>query len=130
MGKGYKDLLAEANAAIETYSTEDALKLIDDEGIVFIDVRGALELEQEGKLPGAVHASRGMLEFLVDPDSPYHNQVFSSGKKFLLYCASGGRSALAAHRMQEMGISSVAHIAGGFAAWKKAGGPLEDTTAH
>lgn len=125
MKKGFKDLLAEANAVIETTSVEEALDRLGDEGTVFIDLRDAPELEREGKIPDALHASRGMLEFLVDPESPYHNSIFSSGKTFLFYCASGGRSAFAAQRAQEMGLTPVAHIGGGLQAWKEIGGPVE-----
>ena len=129
MKKGYKQLLAEANEAVVTYTTEQALTLLNDESIVFVDIRDTLELEREGKIPGAVHASRGMLEFLVDPDSPYHNPIFASGKKFLFYCASGGRSAFATQRMQEMGLSPVAHLKGGLKTWKEAGGPVQAITS-
>lgn len=125
MKKGFKDLLAEANAVIKTTSVEDALTRLGDEDTVFIDLRDVPELEREGKIPGALHASRGMLEFLIDPESPYHNTIFSSGKTFLLYCASGGRSAFAAQRAQEMELNPVAHIGGGLKAWKEVGGPVE-----
>jgi rhodanese-related sulfurtransferase len=125
MKKGFKQLLSEANERVITYTPAEALALWQDEQVVFVDVRDASELARDGKIPGAVHASRGMLEFLVDPESPYHNPVFASGKKFLLYCASGGRSAFAAQRMQEMGLSSVGHMAGGMKAWKETTGPIE-----
>jgi len=125
MKKGYKELLAEANERVITYTTEQALTLLHDESIVFVDIRDTPELEREGKIPGAVHASRGMLEFLVDPESSYHNPIFASGKKFLFYCAGGGRSAFATQRMQEMGLSPVAHLKGGLKGWKEVGGPVE-----
>ena len=124
MENGYKELLAAANAAIKTYAAEEAIEHRNDAGIAFVDVRDRSELERDGKIPGAVHVSRGMLEFRIDPDSPYHNPVFSSGKKLLFYCASGGRSALAAQTAQEMGLDKVAHIGGGLQAWEKAGGPI------
>src|SRR6266436_3835594 len=98
-------MVAEANAVVETIQAADALCLLDDTNIAFIDLRDAPELERDGKIPGAIHASRGMLEFLIDPTSPYHNAVFSSGKKLVLYCASGGRSALAAQTAQSMGLA-------------------------
>jgi rhodanese-related sulfurtransferase len=123
--KGYKQLLAEANAAVITLSVEEAMDLLENEEVVFVDLRDYPELKRDGKLPGAIHATRGMLEFLIDPESPYHNPVFSSGKQFLFYCASGGRSALAAQRAQEMGMKAVAHINGGLKAWKEAGGVVE-----
>lgn len=125
MKKGYKQLLAAANAVIETVPAVEAVKQLQTEEIVFIDIRDQPELERDGKIPGAVHASRGMLEFYADPESPYHKDVFASGKKLLLYCASGGRSALAAQRLQEMGLNSVAHVGGGIKAWKEASGPVE-----
>jgi rhodanese-related sulfurtransferase len=123
MQKGYKQLMAEANAVVETISVTDAAKLQTQEA-VFIDIRDLPELQRDGQIPGAVHASRGMLEFHADPESPYHKEVFASDKKLILYCASGGRSALAAQRLQEMGFTNVAHLAGGIKAWKEANGIL------
>jgi rhodanese-related sulfurtransferase len=123
--KGFKQLVAEANAAVETVPAAEAVKRLQSEGLVFIDIRDLPELERDGKIPGAIHASRGMLEFHADPESPYHKDVFASGKKLYLYCASGGRSALAAQRLQEMGLTHVAHVGGGFKAWKEANGPVE-----
>ena len=123
--KGFKQLVAEAHAQVETLSTEQALAAVDSDDLVFVDIRDLPELERDGKIPGATHASRGMLEFVADPESPYHKDVFTAGKKLLLYCASGGRSALAAQRLQEMGFSNVAHIAGGIKAWKELNGPVE-----
>lgn len=125
MEKGYKQLIAEANAAVETIPVADALQQLHTADVAFIDIRDLPELERDGKIPGAVHASRGMLEFLADPESPYHKDIFASGKKLILYCASGGRSALAAQRLQEMGLDSVAHVSGGMKAWKEADGPVE-----
>ena len=124
--KGCKQMLAEANAVIECIPAVDALRLLDDASVAFIDLRDAPELERDGKIPGAVQASRGMLEFLIDPASPYHNAVFSSGKRLVLYCASGGRSALAAQTARSMGLTDVAHICGGLRAWKEASGPVQD----
>jgi len=125
MKKGLKQLLSEANGQIIAYTPAEALALSKDDSVVFVDIRDAPELEQNGKIPGALHVSRGMLEFVVDPESPYHNPVFASGKKFLVYCASGGRSALAVQRLQEMGLSPVGHMAGGIKAWKEINGPVE-----
>lgn len=125
MKKGYKQLLAAANAVIETIPAVEAVKQLQREEVVFIDIRDQPELERDGKIPGAVHASRGMLEFYADPESPYHKDIFTSGKKLLLYCASGGRSALAVQCLQEMGLSSIAHVGGGIKAWKEANGPVE-----
>lgn len=123
--KGIKDLLAEANGHITTYTAGEVQQLLGDEDVVFIDVRDAPELQETGTLPGAVHASRGMLEYYVDKSSPYHREVFGSGKELVFYCKSGGRSALAAQRAQEMGVGKVASMAGGMLAWQEAGGPVE-----
>lgn len=125
MKKGYKQLLTEANADIETIQVVEAVQQLRNEAVAFIDIRDLPELERDGKIPGAIHASRGMLEFHADPESPYHKAVFESGRKLLLYCASGGRSALAVQRLQEMGFRHVAHIGGGLKAWKEANGPVE-----
>ena len=125
MQKGYKQLVAEANAAVQTIPVAEAMQELQDGDVAFIDIRDLPELERDGKIPGAIHASRGMLEFMADPESPYHKDVFASGKKLILYCASGGRSALSTQRLQEMGITNVAHIAGGIKAWKEANGPVE-----
>ena len=125
MKKGFKQLVAEANAAIETIPVAEALKQLQTENVVFIDIRDLPELERDGKIPGAVHASRGMLEFHADPESPYHKDIFASDKKLILYCASGGRSALAARQLQEMGLDNIAHMGGGIKAWKEANGAVE-----
>ena len=122
--KGFKQLLAEANAAIETVSVQDAMKLANDPSVQFVDIRDANELAAGGTIPGAVHAPRGLLEFLADPESPMHKKPLSSGKKLVLFCASGGRSALATKTLGEMGIEKVSHMAGGFNAWKAANGPV------
>ncbi|MDA0369284.1 MAG: rhodanese-like domain-containing protein [Proteobacteria bacterium] len=125
MKKGYKQLVDEANSAVETIAVKDALALGGDESVTIVDIRDVRELWHEGKILGAVHAPRGMLEFWVDPDSPYHRDVFASGKKFVFYCKSGWRSALATKQLQDMGLEPVAHIDGGFGAWVEAGGPVE-----
>jgi len=123
--KGFKTLLAEANAKIETIPTRDAFALAGDDSVVLVDLRDIRELWREGKVPGAVHAPRGMLEFWVDPESPYYRDVFGQDKKYVLYCQSGWRSALATKELQDMGLTPIAHIEGGFHAWKDAGGPVE-----
>eukprot|EP00873_Tetraselmis_striata_P005401 jgi/Tetstr1/425665/TSEL_016085.t1 len=128
MTKGYKALIEEANAEIETLSVADAMALHGDPGVVFVDIRDIRELGREGRMPGAVHAPRGMLEFWVDPDSPYHKPVFGEDKRFVFFCAAGWRSALATKTVQDMGLTRVAHIDGGFGAWKDRGGPIEDPT--
>ncbi len=123
--KTVKELVAEANAKVKTVSAAEAMQLLKDPETTFIDLRDTAELQANGKIPGAVHANRGMLEFMIDPASSHHNPVFSSGKKLLFYCAGGGRSALAAATAHLMGLQNVAHLGGGFKAWKEAGGPTE-----
>lgn len=123
--KSAKDLVAEASRIVETLSGADALKLMGNPNIVFVDIREADELQKTGTLEGAVHVPRGFLEFQADPSSPTHKPELGGGKKLVLYCASGNRSALAAKALQEMGIASVAHVAGGFPALRQAGHPQE-----
>ncbi len=127
MRKGYKQLLEEANAAIETIPAVMAVPMhaAEDEQILFVDLRDPRELERDGRIPGAFHCPRGMLEFWIDPESPYHKPVFAEPKRFLFYCASGWRSALAAKAAQDMGLPNVAHVGGGLSAWRQAGGPVE-----
>ena len=123
--KGIKELCAEAEAEIETIAVADAIKLIDDPDVQIVDIRDIRELWREGAIPGANHSPRGMLEFWIDPESPYYKEMFGSGKKFVFFCAGGLRSALATQSVQRMGLKPVAHIEGGFTAWKEAGGPTE-----
>ena len=122
---GYKALLEAAEAEIETLTAEDAVALLDDENVQFVDIRDVRELQREGKVPDAFHATRGMLEFWIDPESPYYKDVFGSGKRFVFYCQSGWRSALATQTVQKMGLSDVCHIGGGFRSWVDAGNPVE-----
>lgn len=124
MKKGFKQLLADANAAIETVSVHDAMAMLDDPDVVFVDIREGEE-RQRGAVRHSVHVPRGFLEFIIDPESPMHNPTLSGDKRLVLYCASGGRSALAAKTLVDMGVGKVSHIAGGFAAWQEAGGPTE-----
>jgi rhodanese-related sulfurtransferase len=123
--EGEEDLAAEANARLKTVRPEDAVRLVGDSQTIFIDLRDSAELQRDGKIPGAVHVNRGMLEFVLDPALPYHLPVFSSGKTLIFYCTSGKRSALAAHTAQKMGLAQVSHLAGGFKGWKDAGGSVE-----
>ena len=123
--KGYKQMLAEANADIETLSVPEAMPLLGQPDVVFVDLRDPRELERDGRMPGALSCTRGMLEFWIDPESPYHKPVFAEDKRFVFFCGGGWRSALAAQAAQEMGLKPVAHVAGGFGAWKKAGAPVE-----
>lgn len=126
MKKGYKALVEEAMAEVKTYSVEEAKARLGDPNVQFVDVRDVRELEREGVIPGAFSAPRGMIEFWVDPESPYFKPVFGEGKEYVFFCAAGWRSALTAKTVQDMGLSPVAHIEGGFTAWKAAGGPVQD----
>jgi len=123
---GYKELIARAMEQIETVSLEKAQDLLGDRDTVFVDIRDVRELEREGMIPNAMHAPRGMLEFWVDPDSPYYKPIFGEGKRLVLYCASAWRSALATEALQRMGVPNVSHLEGGFSAWKKAQLPTVD----
>ena len=125
IARGYKTLLDGANATVETLEVEAVIDLIQQNDVVLIDLRDPRELEREGKMPGAFHCPRGMLEFWIDPESPYAKPVFQQDKKFVFFCAGGWRSALAAKTAQDMGLKPVAHMRGGFGAWKKAGAPVE-----
>lgn len=128
--RGYKKLLDEANAQIETINAAEAVERFPKGGegqseIVIVDLRDPREIEREGRIPGAFHCPRGMLEFWIDPESPYAKPIFQEDRKFVFQCASGWRSALAAKTAQDMGLAPVAHLGGGFTAWKAAGGPVE-----
>ena len=125
MKVGYKTLIEEAEKNIETISVDEVAALLNDDTVTIVDIRDVRELQREGKLPGAIHAPRGMLEFWVDPDSPYHRKLFSEAKRFVFYCASAWRSALATQTVQQMGMKNVCHMSGGFTAWKKADQPIE-----
>lgn len=123
---GMRALVEAAEREIETLRVEDAIALHGRDDVVFVDIRDPRELEREGKIPGAFHCPRGMLEFWVDPDSPYHKSVFAQDKRFVFFCAGGLRSALATQTAQHMGLKPVAHIEGGFSAWRKAGGAVDN----
>ena len=123
--RGIKSLIDEANAEIETVSAADAIKIAHNDDVVIVDIRDPRELERDGQVPGAFHCTRGMLEFWIDPASPYAKPKFQEDKKFVFFCAGGMRSALAAKTAQDMGLKPVAHMGGGFAAWRDAGGPIE-----
>lgn len=116
-----KQLVDNALKEIETLSLDQAAALLGDDNVVFVDIRDIRELYRSGKIPGALHSPRGMLEFWVDPESEYHRDIFSSGKKFVLYCAKSHRSALATLTLQNMGLEPVCHIDGGFEAWLEQG---------
>ncbi len=124
-GKGYKALIDEAQERITTLTVAQAQEKLGQPNVVFVDLRDPRELEREGMVPEALHATRGMLEFWVDPASPYYKKTFTPEKEYVLYCAGGWRSALAAQTLQDMGqLPNVAHIEGGFGEWKKAGAPV------
>jgi rhodanese-related sulfurtransferase len=122
---GYQELVDAAYAEVETLSVREAIPLVGRDDIVLIDIRDIRELKRDGRVPGAFHCPRGMLEFWIDPASPYHKPVFAEDKKFVFFCAGGLRSALAAQTAQNMGLKPVAHIKEGFTGWKKEGGPIE-----
>ncbi len=122
---GYKALVADAEKRIESISAEEAITSANSPDVVFVDLRDVRELKREGKIPGAFHCPRGLLEFWIDPECVYHKPVFADGKRFIFYCNLGWRSALATDIAQKMGLKNVCHIDGGFEAWKQAGGEVE-----
>jgi len=122
---GYKALLERANAEVQALDPAEAVALAVSPDYVFVDLRDPRELKRDGKIPGAFHCPRGMLEFWIDPESPYAKPLFQQEKTFVFYCASGWRSALSAKAAQDMGLAPVRHVAGGLTAWKAADGPVE-----
>ena len=120
-----KALVEAAEREVETLPVEEAIKLHGRDDVVLVDIRDVRELQRDGKVPGAFHCPRGMLEFWIDPTSHYHKPLFAQDKRYVFFRAGGLRSALAAQTAQRMGLKPVAHIGGGFGAWKKAGGPVE-----
>ena len=125
MKRGYKILVQEALALVPAYSVPEILARLSDPQVQLVDVRDVRELEREGTVPGAFHAPRGLLEFWVDPESPYFKPVFGEPREFILFCAAGWRSALAGKTLMDMGMPRVAHMEGGFGAWKAAGAPVQ-----
>ena len=125
--KGFKEFVAEAKSDLTLYSVPESIDRHAKGAAVFVDVRDAPELAKNGRIPGAVRASRGMLEFHIDPESPYFLDEFGTDEEFIFVCAVGGRSALAAQRAREMGLRSVASVEGGFNEWTAQGGPVEET---
>lgn len=121
--KGVKQLIAEAEKRTRGISIEQARLRLGEPGTVFVDIRDVRELERDGMIPGAFHAPRGMLEFWVDPESPYYKPVFTADKTFILYCQADWRGTLAAAALADMGMTNVLHMEGGFGEWKKAGAP-------
>lgn len=123
--KGFKTLVAEANALVRTLSIEEARELHGRPDVLFVDLRDPRELDREGRIPHAFHCPRGMLEFWIDPESPYAKPQFQQDVTYVFFCGGGWRSALAARTAQEMGLTPVAHVDGGFSAWKKSGAPVQ-----
>ncbi len=131
ISKGYKALVDEAMNQVRTYTVADVLERQKSGALQLVDIRDVRELEREGTVPGCVNAPRGMLEFWVDPQSPYFKPVFGDdAKEYVLFCAAGWRSALATKTLQDMGMRNVAHIEGGFSAWAKAGAPVQTYAEH
>ncbi len=125
MAKGYREMLDEADAVVDSIEVEDAAARSGDPDIVLVDIRDVRELDRDGTIEGAMHAPRGMLEFWIDPESPYHKPAFAEDKTFVFFCASGWRSLLAARVAQEMGLRSMS-LRGGFKAWKENGKPVAE----
>ena len=124
--KGFRQLVDEAKSRIKTISLEEARARLGQNDVVFVDLRDVRELEREGMVPGAFHCPRGMLEFWIDPDSPYYKDAFAPGKEFVFYCNGAWRSALACDVAQQMGLGPVVEMDGGFTAWKRAGYPVAE----
>lgn len=122
--KTVKELLDTATAEIETLSVGAARSAVEDGEALFVDIRDIRELNREGRIAGAVHVPRGMLEFWIDPTSPYHKLELATDKKLIFFCAAGWRSALATKTVQDMGFDHVAHMEGGFGAWRDAEGEV------
>lgn len=125
-----QSLVDAANREVETISVEQAMALRERGDAVLVDIRDVRELQREGRIPGAFHCPRDMLEFWIDPECEYHKPVFAQDKRFVFFCAGGLRSALAAQTAGRMGLAPVCHMAGGFGAWKRAGGPVETPPAR
>lgn len=123
--RSVQDLVAEANRHIRVLPVEQAIAMHGRDDVTFIDVRDVRELAKTGRIPGARHVPRGLLEFWIDPASPYHKPFFAEDRSFVFYCTLSWRSALATRAAQDMGLSPVLHFEGGFDAWRAAGGPVE-----
>lgn len=122
--KSATDLVKEAKSQIENLNVDQVKAELENGDVTLVDIRESEELKENGVIPGAIHAPRGMLEFYADPSLPYHKPEFQKNRRIILHCASGGRSALAAHTLKQMGYSNVAHLDGGIKAWKDSGGPV------
>lgn len=123
---GYKALCDQADAEVTSVSAAEAMEMALTGDAVLVDIRDIRELGREGRIPGALHAPRGMLEFWIDPESPYHKEAFAEEKTYIFMCAGGLRSLLATQTAQNMGMKPVVNMAGGFSAWKEAGGAVEE----
>ena len=130
MAKSASEMVAEAKAQVENLTVDEAKQELESGNAVLVDLREPGEREQHGAIPGAVHAPRGMLEFYADPTTAYHKPELDPGRRIILHCASGGRSALAAVTLRELGYDNVAHLDGGMNAWKAAGEPVEEVSAQ
>ncbi|MGC3938632.1 rhodanese-like domain-containing protein [Roseobacter sp. EG26] len=117
-------MVAEARERIEEIETRDLIAMLDDPDVVIVDIRDVRERQRSGYIPGSFHAPRGMIEFWIDPDSPYFKDIFAQDKKFVFHCASGWRSAITTATLQDMGFEA-AHLKEGFSTWEKQGGPVE-----
>ena len=127
--KSVKEMVAAANEVVDHAPASEVMSLHGQDGVTFVDLRDPRGLECEGMIPGAFHCPRGMLEFWIDPDSPYAKPQFQTGNRFVFYCASGWRSALSAQVAQDMGLENVSHITDGLGGWKKAGAPVGEKPA-
>jgi rhodanese-related sulfurtransferase len=124
--KGFQKMVDEAKSRIKTLTLDEARAKHGRPDVLFVDLRDVRELEREGQIPGAFHCPRGMLEFWIDPDSPYYKDVFAPGKELVFFCNASWRSALAADTAQQMGVENVSEMDGGFTAWKNAGFPVAE----
>jgi len=120
-----KQMVESARARIREIETADAIDMLQDDNVVIVDIRDVRERQRVGAIPGSYSCPRGMVEFWVDPESPYFKDIFEQDKTFLFHCASGWRSALTVATLQDMGFDNAAHIKEGFTGWEKAGGPIE-----
>ncbi len=125
---GVKELVARAEKVIESLTPAEVDQRLAEPGVLLVDLRDIRELQREGKIPGSVHVPRGMLEFWIDPESPYFKQYFADASEIILYCNKGWRSALSAYTVQQMGVEHVSHMSGGFGAWLKEVGRVAEHT--
>jgi rhodanese-related sulfurtransferase len=123
---GIKELVARAEDVIVSLTPAEVDQRLSAKGVLLVDLRDIRELQREGKIPGSVHVPRGMLEFWIDPESPYFKQYFADAGEIILYCNKGWRSALSTYTVQEMGVENVSHMSGGFGAWVKEVGRVEE----